>query len=848
LGLRGLSAHRARVLLTMLGIALGVALQSAVSSINRSTLASFEESIRATVGRASLTVSAGEAGFPETWEDRLAALPGVASASSMIEDHVYLKTGSATSEPLMLFGVDLLEKKSSEGYHDTEAGDPIAFLSQPDSILLTRVFATSHRLKRGDAVEVFTTRGARRMVVRALATPEGPARAYGGAIVVMDIDAARRALGKEGRVDRIDLILKDGVNREEVRLAASGLLGPGFQVLAPEAQSDQLFRSVAAFQAMLVLLSGLALVVGVVLAFNSVAISVAQRRREIAMFRLLGATRANILAAILFENLVLGAFAGAAGAGLGRVLARGLLGLVTEALSGQLFTRVHVNRLDFGAREVVLSIVLGTAVSGLAALYPAIRAMRVAPLEALGVPPPERAPRGRRWFPVLGFVLLGGLFVFRNPSLPGANIVQPLAGVLGAALLVPAATSLALALMTGYFARGRNWIRRIAFENLRRSPGRTLANVFTTLVGLMLVVIVGAVHVSFRHTLVSWVDRVGAVGDLTVSSTGSLVQAQVQPLSEELLPEISAISGVSTTEERPIVSVRYIRVSYAGRSLAIKAIGRVSEKSGFKFMDAVEPGALESGHLLFDSATPTVLVSENFIRNFGAVVGQTIELATPNGALHARIAGTVRDYGNPDGVFYLDRRWLKQYWNDSLVTGYILSATPGTSVQELQRRINGTLGAKGLLATTNGELLAELLRSIDQAFAFNTALELAALLVGLVALINTMLVSVFERTRELGMLRAVGMERRQLAAMILWESIAQGTIGALSAVFIGSYLGWLWVTVNLSSALGWLIHYVFPWGAILEVLILGIIVSGIAGLVPAIRASRLELREALQEE
>src|SRR5579885_2257188 len=257
-GLRHLRMKPVRTILTALGVSFGVALYIAIEIINRSTLSSFRESIDAVAGKATLSISAGDAGFPESELDVISHAPGVKSAAPMIESRAYFAGDSESSESLMVFGVDLLKEQSVRTYKTTDEqaiDDPLVFLNQPDSIILTHSFAEAHHLKIDSKFSLATARGSKTFTVRGLLSPEGPAKAYGGGIALMDIDGAQVTFGKEGKLDRVDIVTARNADIDQVADSLRSKLGPGFTVERPETQSENMERMVKTYQAMLTLFS-----------------------------------------------------------------------------------------------------------------------------------------------------------------------------------------------------------------------------------------------------------------------------------------------------------------------------------------------------------------------------------------------------------------------------------------------------------------------------------------------------------------------------------------------------------------------------------------------------------------
>ena len=853
-----------RSVLMLLGIALGVSLYTAISLINRSTLASFRESVDAVVGKASLTVSGGETGFLEKTLDELSKIREIRHAVPMTENQTYYEGRDGKYDALQIMGIDLLKETSVRTYRTDDEQiieDPLVFLNQPDSVILTKEFAARHGLKADDRIKLTTAYGIKNLTVRGLLSPSGPAKAYGGSIGIMDIDGARVTFGKEGRLDRVDLVLRENVDAQSIAPRIQKAIGNGLTVLPPETQSENLTRMVSSFQGMLSFLSLLALLVGLFLVFNSVSVSVAERRREIGTVRALGGRRRLVLMLVLLESSIIGFLSSFLGYVLGKGLAQLLLHNVVTGMSNQFTTTIQVTQIQSGPGDVWRACVAGTLTTALAALLPAWKATRITAVEALkpkGIgeasttaPGKLDIGRARAWFgaAALVYLLIFALLGLGKKYTAIEGLHPPLS-VLAAAFVAPPLVIGMIRLIRRFCADDRGLILKIAMENLLRSPRRTSSNVLSLIVGLMLVITIAAVNVSFRQTLVGWADTMGAAGDMLVSQNGRVVQLQVQPLHESLVRELNALTGMAHTADRFARGLRYFKVQFEGLNLAVKAFDPPPAPGAhFKFIDALDLPAREQGSALFYSNEPRVLVSENLVKKLGRGTGSSLDLPTPSGTVTFKIMGVLRDFASPDGVLYMNRDVYKRYWKDSLVTAVAASSADGVSPIELKRQVESTLGRNyGIIAVLNTELIAQLIQTVDEGFLFNYAIQIAALLVGLVGLMNTMLISVIERTREIGLYRAVGMSRAQLSQMILLECFFQGTLGALIAVLLGGYISYVWIIGTLSNLLGWVIRFFFPLEAVWQVFFAGVLVALLAGLIPAWRASKLEIRSALDYE
>lgn len=856
-----LSKRPGRVFLSGLGIALGVALFLSIQLINQSTLQSFRENVAAVAGETKLSISGGDAGFSESWIERVERIPDVRAVVPVVENRAYFMLSDGKTETLHILGIDLLKDKSVRSYRTTDEmiiDDPLVFLNQADSIILTREFAKAHRFAIDSKMDLMTAHGKKQFTVRGLLMPTGPAKAFGGAIAIMDIDAARVTFGKEGKVDRLDLVTTDDANPEQVAANLRQRLGDGFLVDRPQTQSESLARMVKSFQGMLSFLSLTALIVGLFLVANSVNVSVAERRKEIGTLRAIGARRGRILRLILIENALIGAFSSAIGVAAGWMLARSLLGVATKALNAQFTAQFNVSRIYFETSDVIAGIALGTLTCLVAAFLPAYRATLIAPIEALqpqeisSVSKPSVFWKISPWAGALLLIYLGfAAWTGWGKDLKTLESIHTLLGILGAAFLAPL-------LVLGLMSQLRRWIDfeknsvlRVGLENLLRNRSRTASNTLTLIVGLLLVVIISCVTSSFRWSIERWFTRMISQSDLMISSSGRWTQLQMQPLHQDLARQLEKIPGIASRNEGGILGVRIVKIGYEGRILALKGFEEPPKIEQYGFIDAVSASSEELGRKMYakTSPIPVVLISENMVSAFGKRPGDTLKLGTPQGSQDFLIGGTMQDFVNPEGVIYMSRANYQRFWKDPLLDFFTIRVAPGFSADQVRMNIDATLGkTNGISTLKSAEAIDDIRRSVDENMSFNYAIEIAALAVGLIGLLNTMLISVMERTREIATLRAIGMKRPEVALMTLLECFLIGSVGALAASALGSYISFIWVKSSLSHILGWTLQFYFPWITIGAALLAGLWVAVLAGILPALRATRIPLSEALRAE
>ena len=383
--LRQWGTHRLRVAVTTLGIALGVAVFFAIRTANAALLDSLTLTVERLAGKSTLEVSAGEAGFPEETLDTVRATPGVQLAEPVIE--VIAHTAFQDEGNLMILGVDTTGDQQLRQYDfdqsQTQIADPLTFLAQPNSILLSRAFADRHGLKIGDRFPIFTAHGKMDFVVEGVFKPTGIGEVFGGNIAVMDIYSAQVVFDRGHNFDRIDLTNSPAVSVDELQQRLKARLPAGIEAMRPEMKGQSLENAVSAMRLGMLMTSFIALLVGVYIIFNSFTIAVNQRWKEIGILRAVGVERRNINAMFLCEALLMGVIGSGAGIAVGFYLAfvaNRVMGSIAASIYGVVSIAV-APKLHPGM--VLTSFALGVAASLGGAWIPARAASYLDPIQAL---------------------------------------------------------------------------------------------------------------------------------------------------------------------------------------------------------------------------------------------------------------------------------------------------------------------------------------------------------------------------------------------------------------------------------------------------------------------------------
>jgi putative ABC transport system permease protein len=838
--------HRLRVALTTLGIALGVSVYFAVRTANATLLESLTRTVERLAGKSTLEVTAGETGFPEETLETVRATPGVQLAEPVIE--VIVNTALQGEGNLLILGVDTTGDQQLREYEfdrsQTQIADPLTYLAQPNSILLSRSFAERHGLQIGSRLPVFTSHGKTDFIVQGIFKPTGVGEVFGGNIAVMDVYSAQFVFNRGHNFDRIDLTNAPSVSVKELQQRLRAQLPPGIEVIRPEMQGEALENAVTAMRLGMSITSFIALLVGVYIVFNSFTIAVNQRWKEIGILRAIGVERGSINAMFMAEALFMGIVGSAVGIFAGFCMAAAaskVMGSIAASVYGIVSMAVKPTlHLDLG----LASLGLGVAASLAGAWFPARAASYLDPILALHNIESRQRESALGWRrATLGAVLLLASLLLIQFSPSGVGMVFQFSY---AALMLLGLTVL-LPMLVHWAARAirpaMDWAGgsegALAVDAMVQSPRRSAATVGALMVGLMFVYSTAAYIQSYKHMIDRWTAQM-LNADLVVS-TSALLRSTSYHFSEDLGIRIAALPEVRRTD-----NVRFAIVPYRGDTAGVSAMDMenfLARSSG-----AILGGYKSSANDPL-SRGDGVLVSKNFAARWSYKAGGWVHLDTPTGPLDRPILGIVEDYRSDKGSIFMDRALYKRMWKDNAVDFIDVTLKPGQSSVDVKHEIERlTAGSEHALIYTNVEFKQWIDSLVDQFFLLNYMQLVVAVIVAVVGIANTLIISVSERGREFGVVRAIGGYRAQIQKTVLLEafsiSVVGVIVGAIAALFNIQFLS---RTVSTVLA-GYDVPYYFPWALILETFPAVVAVSLLSGLIPARRAMRSPVIEAIGYE
>ena len=831
LATRYLWGRKLRTVLTVIAISLAVMLVFGLNGVVPALIGSFRANLLAATGQVDVEVSSTiNDTFSSDVLDRVRTTPGVAFVSGSLQRAVALGP-EAPASTVVVFGADAA---SIQDVRSIRVGQG-RFLSPGDGavIVIPSTFAERGKLRLGDTLELPGAVGSTKFRIVGIADVPG---APGAESVYVPLGQAQQLFVQGGRINVIDAKVAPGADTKTVAESVRRRLGEGYKI-GGVGTSEQLFASLQVSENAISLIGLFAMAMGAFIILNTFRTVVSERRRDIGMLRAMGASRRTILGMFMAEASVEGGL----GTLLGIVLGYGLAWLAIAGINyvAKQFLQLTVSAPIFAPGAWILAFVIGFGMTLLGCLWPALQASRLTPLEALRPQPPEVVTANIGWSALAGVVLIAVsliALISRNVSLAASGVMVFLVGVILIAplLIRPAARVLSWVAALVMPSEGN-----LAARNAERQPSRAAVTVSVLMISLSIIVGVVGMITSTEQGFFSWLDSsLGA--DYLFVPRSIVLSAGNAGAGPGLLSAIRATPGVATATS--------LRVAQAtANDNAIQVVGidpkLYPKLSGLSFTAGDPTQAYDAL-----SAGRAIILNGIYVASHPPQLGDFVALQTAEGTKRYKVVGIAEDYLNAKLVTgYISQEHLRTDFHETSDLLLLANRTPQADPAKVQRALRKVVS--NYPAFTLYDFVEWRQSQADifvQAFVVYYILAAVIALPGLLALINTLAMAVLERTREIGMLRAVGMTQRQVVTMVLAESLTLSLIGTALGLIAG-----IWMAYSLVGALsstGFPLNFYFPWQGLAVGAILGVVFGVLAALLPARAAARLRITDALAWE
>lgn len=829
--LRELRRRPARALLTLLSVAIGVAMVVAISLGSSTVRSAYRQLYETLAGRAALEVVAqGGGSFDQGIIGQLRETPGVRDCIPVVRRPglAYLRHKRFR---VLLLGVDPVQDRLVRDY-ELQSG---AWFGPGRSAMLPSDFAAAMGISPGDEVNLLTRKGLQTFVVAGLLGGRSASASIAGSAFYITLDQAQRLFVGAGQVDAIDLLLDRDSQQQDVEAELSRRLPPGLFAHPPAARSDFSRETLLSIDQGMNFAAVLSLVAAAIIVLNALFMNVGERRRQLGILRAIGATRRQVIMLILREGLILGLLGAALGLLVGLAGARAL-----SAALAQLF-QANLPPPHLTAQAAGLAFLVGPGISLVSAYFPARYAAQIPPVEAMhAVRPgdPDRLPRWPTWIGLGVLAAFGLASTLSARGLIPANAGTALSavGLAGFMLLIPAAIARVSGPLAHVFYCIAGFEAELAVRQLRRRPLRTSLTVAVLFVALVLGIGLGNTLLSNIADIRQWY-RQTIVGDYFLRATmpdiGTGLAAE---MPESLREDIGRIPGVAGVE-----MVRFLRAQAQGQPVIVVA-------RSFS-PDLPAPLHLASGdprRIVEQLARGEVAIGSVLAQRAGVQPGGWITVDTRRGPAQLHVAGTANDYTVGGMVVYMDIPTARRLFEVQGVDVFLIQSHP-TSKPEVGDALRTFADQRGLLLQSFGEVGRLVDRTIAGVVAGIWALLALSFAIAAFGVANTLSMNILEQTRELGLLRSVGMTRGQLRKMILSQAVAVAIVSLVPGALVGLGMAYL---VNLASAplLGYAIRFEIHIELLLGCLAAALAVVIAVAWLPAERAARLMIPDAVQYE
>jgi len=867
--------HPWQLALAIVGIALGVAVVISIDLAMESSLNAFDQAGKAFSGVASHRIIAGDGGLDEKLYRRLRVDEGIQKLSPVVNAYVF--ASKQADAGFNLIGIDPFIEKSFRSIWQTRHNENTTadlltrLIIEPNTALISEQTASRLGLNIEDDLTIDTDHGERRLKIIGLLSPNNAvSEQVLSRLIVTDIATAQEVLELFGRLSSIEVL----IDEYQPDSAPTSAYTPSLAIAAPvpdrlaaytpsleiirkalpgnallveaESQSQAMREMTRAFSINLKALGLLSLLVGMFLIYNTMTFLVMQRRRLIGGLRSIGVTRGQIFKLIIGEALLLAAIGTLIGIVLGIALGQGLLYLISGTINA-IYFRIDAASLTITPLQLGKGVLLGIAATLLSVLPPAFEATRISPVTALVRSQLESGIRRLiKTANLISFIfILGGMAL---ALWSGKSIALGLASIFlllfGFAMMTPALTLMFMKLIERIFGRLSGVLVRLPARMVSAEISRTGIAIAALMIAVSATIGMDLMIDSFRQTVADWVQT-SLRADLYVSLPGEKMPDARAEQDQRLKAKLAEVQDV-----KMLSSVLHTNAAIASKSMETEkdftkvAVFELNEKSrpGFIFKHEID-------NELWDrfEQQQTVIVTEPYAYHHGVKIGDKIRLRTDSGSQPFEVIGIYADYSGDRGHLAMSRWNYQRYWPDLGYSGIGVYAKDGVDLQKLENRINKLLTGQQTVKSDQAIYKASM-AMFEQTFTITETLRWLSAAIAFVGVFSALMALQFERIRQLGILRAIGITSGQLAVLITGETTLMGLVAGLIAIPVGYIVAYMLIFVIYQRSFGWTMAFHFNPGVIYQGLALALIAATLAGIFPALKMAQTKPAEALRSE
>ncbi|KAB2341019.1 FtsX-like permease family protein [Actinomadura rudentiformis] len=844
--IKGLLAHKLRLALTALSIVLGVGFVAGTYVLTDTINKTFTELFTETTKGLDVAVRGKEAfggqesaeqrqPLPAAMRDQIARVEGVRAAEGSVTG--YAQFVGKNGKPVTTGGAPTL---GVSVYATPELGESTTVRSGSlpkgaGQVAVDARTAEKQGFAVGSRVRIIFQGPAREFTVSGIVGFGEADNLAGATLAAFDLATAQEVLNRRGVYDEIDVVAAEGVSPETLRDRIQAQIGGGYEALTGEQYAEENAKAVGQFTNViniaLLSFAFVALFVGSFIIVNTFSIILAQRTRELALLRCMGASRRQLMRSVLAEAAIVGFVASLIGLGAGILIAIGLQGLF-EALGADLPT----TSLEIKPRTLVVGLIVGVGVTLLASLAPALRATRVPPVAAVQEAS-MAAPARVGWVRItVGVVMtalgVAALMVGLFADEAGNRLVTVATGAivvfLGVAVLSPLVARPLSRVLGWPFAHWAGQPGKLARENAMRIPRRTASTAAALMIGLALVSLVTIFAESLKASSAKILDQAVAADYILTGPSGGFTG-----FSPEVVKQLSAQPQIEAA-----TGLRSGSFKIDGQSKGLTGIDPVS------YGRTVRTDTISGD--LGDLAQGGLAVRKDVAESKGWKVGDTVTMQFPVGGTDRIPLRAIYEDNQINGEYMLALRDYQRHYQDQLDVFGFVKAKAGVAPPESRAAIDRVLAQHpSVQVRDQAEFKQEQENQINQVLILFYVLLALAVVIAFIGIINTLALSVLERVRELGLLRAVGMTRGQLRAMIRWEAVIISVLGAVLGLAVGVFFGWTLVSALDEEGIT---EFALPIGTLLALVVAAGVVGIVSAILPGRRAARIDVLRAVTTE